>query len=84
MKEEKAKEIFLQGERRGRTSERADELELRSGLGAAREPLALLDELPLVGDEPQSVRAVSRDAGFDQPTADDHARPSDPASAVDG
>ena len=52
----------LQGERRGRTSERADELELWSGLWAAWEPLALLDKLPFLSDEMQSMRTVSRDA----------------------
>lgn len=61
-----------------------DELKLRPRFRAAREPLALLDHLPLFGDELQRMPAVPRHTRVDKPAADDEPSAAYAASAVHG
>lgn len=61
-----------------------DELVLGPRLWTVRVPLALLDGLPEGGDDSQCLLPALGVRRLDEPTADDHARPSDPTAAVYG
>ena len=67
-----------------RPLERAHVLVLGPGLGAERVALALLDRLPLLGDHPERVVPVLRDAAVDEPAAHDEPRAADAPAAVHG
>jgi len=59
-----------------------DELELRSGLRAAREAFALLHHLPLLCDHPERIITILRHTTLYQPTSDHKTRPANPTTAV--
>ena len=61
-----------------------DKVTLPPRLGALWEPAALLDGLPLLGDEAKRRRAVLDRSRLDEPAADDEARATDAAAAMDG
>ncbi|KAJ3475194.1 hypothetical protein NLI96_g11995 [Meripilus lineatus] len=64
------------------TSEILNELELWSCLRTARESFALLNHLPLFGNQPQGIIPVGSQARLDEPATNDKARSSDPTSAM--
>lgn len=59
-----------------------DELELRARLWAVRVSLAFFDSLPEGGDDPQRFLAALGIRRLDEPTPDDHARPSNATAAM--